>query len=274
MHGYGLTPATFWEYVYAVCGEKYDMEEVKNIYVYGDGGTWITTGFTIFPKAVYVLDTFHYKKRIKSLLSSNICSEFAHKAYSAIKHDKIEEFRAVAQEMLDAVADKLEGDELEKQQKKIKEDSGYIVGHWVAIQNRRLAGSIGSCTEAMISHVLSERLSRNPMGWSENGLLKMAEIRVFCVNGGVVQPSDIGIGKQKKDGEKNKDKSTKRVVISNIAKYDELIKKQQDEVFASAKDWGIFSKSSDWYTDNHHMSEKRTGTREALRLIGQMRKVS
>jgi hypothetical protein len=105
------------------------------------------------------------------------------------------------------------------------------------------------------------------MGWSKKGLSKMAAIRVFCINGGVIQPSDIGVGKPKKD----EDKEKKRVVISNIAKYDELVKKQEEAVFAGAKDWRIFSNDSDW---SNGRSGKSDGTRVALRLLGKTRKIS
>jgi hypothetical protein len=269
INGYGIKKDKLWEYVYAVCAEKYDMEKVKNIYVYGDGGNWITAGFSIFPKAVYILDEFHYKKRIRSLLASSVCAPFSHRAYSALKHDRRDDFGAMLHDMFDAAAAKFEGAELIKKQGKIRDDGEYILNQWDAIQNRKLEGSIGSCTEAMVSHVFSERLSRNPMGWSKEGLSKMAAIRVFRINGGEVKPSDIGIDKSKKNV--GKEKKPKRVVISNIAKYDALVNQQQREVLAGARDWRIFSNDSDW--SGAH-SGKSDGTRVALRLLGRTREVS
>jgi hypothetical protein len=269
IHGYGIKPDQLWEYVYAVCAEKYDMDKVKKIYVYGDGGSWITNGFTIFPEAVYVFDEFHYKKRMKSLLAGSICAAFSLRAYSAVKHDKRGAFGDVVLEMHDALEEKLEGTELTKRQKRLREDATYILNQWEAIQNMKIEDSIGSCTEALVSHVFSERLSRNPMGWSKEGLSKMAAIRVFCINGGVINPSDIGLDKSKKNADK--DNEPKRVVISNIAKYDALVKQQQDEVLASARDWRMFSNESDW---SYGHSGKRNGTRVALRLLGQTREVS
>ena len=37
----------------------------------------------------------------------------------------------------------------------------------------------GSCTEGQISHVLSERFSQDPMGWSEECLGKLSQARVY-----------------------------------------------------------------------------------------------
>lgn len=49
----------------------------------------------------------------------------------------------------------------------------------------------GSCTESLVSHVLSERLSRTPLAWSERGLKKMVMLVVYCKNGQKVMASDI-----------------------------------------------------------------------------------
>ena len=43
---------------------------------------------------------------------------------------------------------------------------------------------IGSSTESHVSHVLSERMSSRPMGWSKVGMAKMAELRAYYYNGG------------------------------------------------------------------------------------------
>ena len=43
---------------------------------------------------------------------------------------------------------------------------------------------IGSSTESHVSHVLSERMSSRPMGWSKVGMSKMAELRAYYYNGG------------------------------------------------------------------------------------------
>ena len=41
----------------------------------------------------------------------------------------------------------------------------------------------GSCTEGQISHVLSERFSRPPMGWGKETLGKLSYLRVYKKNG-------------------------------------------------------------------------------------------
>lgn len=49
-----------WEEAYKYLDNKYDLNKEPTIFVSGDGGPWIK-GFDIaFPKAIYVLDPFHY----------------------------------------------------------------------------------------------------------------------------------------------------------------------------------------------------------------------
>src|SRR3712207_8131256 len=49
------------------------------------------------------------------------------------------------------------------------EACNYIINNWDGIVNRYTLDIPGSCTEGQVSHVLSERFSRNPMGWSKIG---------------------------------------------------------------------------------------------------------
>ena len=46
----------------------------------------------------------------------------------------------------------------------------YLWNNRQAAQFRYSPEICGSCTESLVSHVLSERLSRMPLAWSERGL--------------------------------------------------------------------------------------------------------
>ena len=48
----------------------------------------------------------------------------------------------------------------------------------------RKNGVVGSSTESHVSHILSDRLSSRPMGWSRTGMSKMVELRVYYYNKG------------------------------------------------------------------------------------------
>jgi hypothetical protein len=259
VQGYGMKTRTFWEYVYALCAEKYDMDRVKRVYIYGDGARWITGYTEVFSDALYVLDEFHFRKRMKGLFAGELCSPFRLVAHKAIQSDDKILFDRIVQGMLIEVEERMpEGKERTGRIKRIKENAAYILKHWDGVQNRMRSDTIGSATEAMVSHVLSARLSRNPMGWSREGLSKMSMIRVYVINGGKIKPKDTVAWKR------NPDKCT---VTTELEKYETIVKSQQDEILKNAKGWRWFE-VEDW------ISGKTTGTKVALDALGRTRNVS
>ena len=259
VQGYGMDKGKLWEYVYALCAEKYDMDLVDSVFIYGDGATWIKGGMDVFPDAVYSLDSFHFRKRMRSLFSGEIGSKFTLKAFAAVSNDDPVSFDATAKAMLAVLLDTIpEASTKEKKAERINDNIEYILNNWDAIQNSRLPGIIGSCTEAMVSHVLSERFSRNPMGWSKKGLSKMAMIRIYVLNGGVVIPTDT-------ISWKHSDRRDR--VAEKIEKYDNIVKLQHEDIFKDAKSWR-------WFETDSKISGKTTGTKVVLDALGKLRDVS
>jgi hypothetical protein len=257
VQGYGTEPKTLWEYVYALCAEKYDMDEVKETYLYGDGAAWIETGTDFFPEAVRVLDEFHLKSRMRRLSAGDVGGALAPRARAALARGDKEKFEETVGFIADATYWLMpEGRERTARLKAVKENGTYILARWEAAQNLRLPGSIGSCTEAMVSHVLSERFSRNPMGWSKAGLSKMAAIRVFVMNGGSIRPADVTAWK----GKEHKD-----AIKTDIEKYERIVRKQREEALKGMKNWSLF--------DTEAMIPGRGGTRVVIDALGRTRKI-
>jgi len=259
VQGYGMDKDTLWGYVYALCAEKFDMDLIGKVFIYGDGASWIKGGLDVFPYSVYSIDTFHYRKRMRSLFSGEVGSKFTLKAYAAVADDDIATFEATSRAMLTALLDTIpEGRAKERKVERLNDNIGFILNNWGAIQNSRLPDVIGSCTEAMVSHVLSERLSRNPMGWSKKGLSKLAMIRVYVLNGGKVTPADtISL----------KHSSKRNRVANKIDKYENIVKLQNDEIFKDTKSWR-------WFEVDSKISGKTTGTKVVLDALGKLRDVS
>ena len=259
VQGYAMKPEDYWEYIYALCAERYDMRRVKKIYVYGDGAAWIIKFKDVFTDALHVIDEFHFKKRMKALFTGEICSQYGLAASNAITGGNKALFDGTIQRMLNAVEDQMpEGREKTGRISTIKENAAYIIKFWDAVQNAKLPDTIGSCTEAMVSHILSARLSRNPMGWSKEGLSKMAMVRVFVLNGCEVEPADTLVWKR------NPDKCS---VITSIEKYEAIVKKQQEEILKDAKHWR-------WFEVDDLISGKTTGTSVALDALGRTRNIA
>jgi hypothetical protein len=258
IQGYGMDKETLWGYVYALCAEKYDMDIVESVFIYGDGASWIKGGVDVFPGAVYSLDTFHFRKRMRSLFSGDVGSKFTLKAFAAISNDDKDSFEATAKTMSITLLDTMtEGTSKTRKAKRIEDNIKYILNNWDAIQSSRQPGVIGSCTEAMVSHVLSERLSRNPMGWSKRGLSKMAMVRVYVLNGGEVTPIDTIAWKHI---------DRRNRVADKIEKYDNIVTLQHEEIFKGAKNWR-------WFECDNLISGKTTGTKVVLDALGKIRDV-
>ena len=79
----------------------------------------------------------------------------------------------------------------EKQTRDVNAFAIYINRNFEAIRNELTLEIPGSGTEAQVSHVLSERCSRDPIAWSEKGLGQMGRLRVLKWNNGKVQASDF-----------------------------------------------------------------------------------
>ena len=137
----------------------------------------------------------------------------------------------------------------EKDNEFVSEFGKYLFGNYKAIRNRLIYGEVGSCTEGQVSHVLSKRFSRNPMGWSEEGLGKLTKQRVYVKNRGKIEADDF----KRSDVEK-----------SRYGGYAERIIKEACE---GALDFSIFEKGIPIFDGN-------SGTQNMLRKFGLERGIS
>ena len=123
----------------------------------------------------------------------------------------------------------------------------YLTENFEEIRNRLKSDTVGSCTEGQVSHILSNRFSRNPMGWSEEGLGKLSKQRVYIKNKGKIEASDF----------KKKEKS-------GGDSYREYADRIIEEACRGAKDFSIFEKQEPIF-------DGASGTQMAIRHMG-MRK--
>ena len=52
-----------WEQALTEAEKRYELSHTK-IYIYGDGASWIQTGFEWFKNSIFVLDKYHKSKKI------------------------------------------------------------------------------------------------------------------------------------------------------------------------------------------------------------------
>jgi len=92
----------------------------------------------------------------------------------------------------------LENTESETKKKAVNDAKKYILNNWAGIEIKVDNYEIVGCSaEGHVSHILSDRLSSRPMGWSKRGADKMSQLRIFKKNGGKVY--DLVMAQKKKE---------------------------------------------------------------------------
>lgn len=160
--------------------DRYDIDYLKRIYIHGDGALWIKTGQEWLPKSKMVLDKYHLNKAILKATAGQ--EQYRKSIYRSIYEGNWIEFCKLVTELKHGV-------QSPKKRERIHEFRTYIKNNWEAITIYKEEGVSGSCTEGHISHILSSRFSSRPMGWSKKGLKTIADIRIYCQNGGKITPN-------------------------------------------------------------------------------------
>ena len=168
---YGKTPDDLWEQVLSEIERRYDLTDTK-IYLHGDGGAWIQTGFEWLPGAVFVLDKYHKNKAIKTMtagLDWVARNEFDSEIRKALNNEDTEYFLQLAGSLCLQLPDRAS---------KIHESAGYLKRFisGISVCIRDPDANNGGCTEPHVSHILSARLSSRPMAWSKTTLKTLAPV--------------------------------------------------------------------------------------------------
>lgn len=167
--------AKLWNKVQAYIDSNYDTEKLKRIFICGDGASWIKNGVNYLDKAIFCADKYHLmqyinraagqakddKEKVKSELWSILYSK---KRYAKARFDSYTNL------MLETAEKK----------RNIEELRSYVLGNWAAVRRTLRNKLVNGCSaESHVSHVLSDRLSSRPMGWSQTGADRMSKIRCF-----------------------------------------------------------------------------------------------
>ena len=245
LEGYGMEAETFRENVLAFLTEKYDLSEVKRIYLHSDCGKWILGLAEVLPNTVHVMDGYHLEKRYTYISNLNNGSRYIPGLRNAVKRNDFEAFLGHFNKWYETI-------DTDDKQATAREIFNYFEDNWEAIVRRETKEVCGSCTEPMVSHVLSERLSRNPISWSRETLKKMAMLVVYSKNGCKVKPEDIRT---------NPEGNTVSFKENGFQKYYEYAEKQTKEFLSRKLDWSVFEKSDmgNGKIDGVHILRKSVG---------------
>ena len=249
---FGMTPDAFKENVLAVLTQRYDLDKVKQINIHADGGQWIKNLQKLIPHSRLVLDGYHLEKELRSFLRLEGAGCYAGAIRNSMrKEDGYEAFERYCEAIFRKQT-------TEKGQEKVRDFVEYCANHWSAIVVRMSKETCGSCTEPQVSHVLSDRLSRNPIAWSKEGLNRMTMLVVYTKNGGKVCAKDVRIrvNEQAKAGFHEE----------GYARYSDYAKKQSDEMLNVKYDWSLFEHECDALgkVDGIYLLRKSVGAMKPL----------
>ena len=180
-----------WLEVCKYIDDTYDVEKIETVYISGDGAAWIKQGLNWIGNSKFVLDKYHLSKYVKMVTAHLEEKDIEQEIDDALKE-------ADKKQLKKAFAKILEKTESETKKKAVNDAKRYILNNWAGIEIKVDNYEIVGCSaEGHVSHILSDRLSSRPMGWSKNGADKMAQLRIFKKNGGKVY--DLVMAQKKKE---------------------------------------------------------------------------
>lgn len=169
-----------WGNVQDYINKNYDTENLKRIFVSGDGAPWIKGGAEMLDKALFCADKFHLMKYINHAAAQMLDEkdiakeELWHLLYSKKPKAK-ESFEKYLNLMMASAKNPI----------KVEELKTYALGNWAAIRRTLRNKLVNGCSaESHVSHILSDRLSSRPMGWSQIGADRMSKLRCYERNYG------------------------------------------------------------------------------------------
>lgn len=170
-----------WQEVYDYLENTYDLSKVKKVYLNSDGGNWIKGAKKQLHGLTPVLDEFHLNKYLLKMTGGLLDSagDARSELVNEIKNGTAEAFGHVTEHILDVT-------ESNSAIIRIANSANYVLNNWSAAKARFKRGPhlVGCSAEGHVSHVLSDRMSSRPLGWSREGADKMAHLRAYYFNHG------------------------------------------------------------------------------------------
>ena len=167
----------FWKNISDFIEETYETDKMQKIFISGDGAPWIKSGADYVAKSVFCADKFHLMKYINAASGQMLDEkeiakeELWHLLYKRSKKGFVEYTNAML-----GVAYNTEP---------VMKLQTYVAGNWQAVMMTLHNKIVDGCSaEGHVSHVLSDRLSSRPMGWSQTGADRMSKLRCYEKNYG------------------------------------------------------------------------------------------
>lgn len=199
-----------WTEVNDFIEATYDTDELERVYISGDGAAWIKAGAKYISHALLCADKFHLMKYINSA-SNQMLDDYEwvkSEIYHLINKRDKEGFDELTSRMLESAS----------KTKYIEDLRTYVLGNWQAVIRTLRNKEVDGCSaESHISHVLSDRLSSRPKGWSKIGADRMSRLRCYEQNNG--REKIIDLVKYSREQRELKRTGTDNVPVKSIKIY-------------------------------------------------------
>ncbi|MBQ6024608.1 MAG: ISLre2 family transposase [Lachnospiraceae bacterium] len=187
----GLYPGTegnskLWTRVQTFISRNYDDEALKRVFISGDGAAWIKAGTEYVEKSVFCADKYHLMQYLNAAAAQmqeekeSVKGELWHLLYSKGPNVR-RRFEGYTEVMMKTA----------KSPDKVDTFRKYVLGNWAAVRRTLRNDLVDGCSaESHVSHVLSDRLSSRPMGWSQTGADRMSRLRCYernCSRGDLIK---------------------------------------------------------------------------------------
>lgn len=169
--------AKIWENINTYIETYYDTEYLKKIYISGDGAPWIKAGVNYLDKAVFVADKFHIMQYINRAAGQMLDEKDIAKSeiYRMLHKKERKNFTTYTNEMMACA----------KNTEPIEKLQTFVLGNWKSVMLTFHDKTVDGCSaESHVSHMLSDRLSSRPKGWSIVGADRMSKLRCYEKNYG------------------------------------------------------------------------------------------
>ena len=168
-----LSYEQLWEVIYDYVDKKYDIDKFNNIFVSGDGASGIKNYTNCFPKAIFVLDKYHYKgKHLTYIFKKN--KDLKDLADNYLRNDRLDDFKILVEEQIKLYPN---------QEKYMKEHMNYLINNLEGIKNQTHSEYKCPCSmEGHVNQAFARYITSSPYGFSKQGLNNKLKLLVYKAN--------------------------------------------------------------------------------------------
>jgi hypothetical protein len=207
----GGSPDELWEKVAGYIEEQYVPEALEEVFLSGDAAPWIKAGEEWLYPCVPILDGFHAMKALRRLCGARQDKITAF--IRQVQRDERHHAEALCKEIMEETSES-------GRQTKLSQ-ANYLLNNWPRLRNRYYPGAQGCSAEGHISHILSDRLSSRPLGWSKRNVMNIAQLRIMNANGQSISYENLSGSQSQPDTVKV---DTKAAALINTSHFKKLIK--------------------------------------------------